>query len=727
MKSFFASAERRSSWPVLRLPSWSAYALIAVIAALTFGAVSLAAAPPYLGVHLAATDAGDEVVVQHAPAGAGIPEGARVSFVKGGDGEPFALRATDVIEDPDQLPGYPEMDEFFARQARLYGILRTGEVELGWKTADGEEGVSTLRTGSRPLTDLPAVFWFQLAVGFVGLAISVWVFVLRPREAGARCFVLTGLSFPLSTTSAAIYSARELALPEEVFRLLSLTNHFGATAFGMALVALFAVYPQRLIHTRWLIVLPVVFVPWFLADALRLAPDLNWGVRIPLLIELGLAAGFAAWQWRASRGEPLARAALRWFVLSTLVGCSLFILFVPLYSTIGLLPPLSQGYAFGFFLTMYLGIALGLRRYRLFDIDRWAFRIAVWIAGAAAVIALDVALVLLGLQQMLSLGVAVLIAGWLYFPIRQWLWQRIVGRHEVRPEMLLPQLSGFAFLPDASRRERHWDEVLRRVFAPLEIAPGPWTTRQARVVEDGLALSLPAIEGLQPRTLRFADVGRRLFSTSDARLADTLCDLVGRILSGRLDHEQVVRNERQRLARDLHDNLGARLLRLIHHLRGSPDVELAREAMRDLRDAIAAIDAAPQPLSEALADWRAEADGRCAAAQVELRWHQAELPELLLNPRRKAALGAMLREAVTNALKHARPSLLQVDIGDEAGWLTLAVQNDGADGGPASWKEGYGLRSIRARLHDANGTMQTAGADGMVRLTLRVPMERLQA
>lgn len=701
--------------------------LIAAIAALTFGAVSLAVAPPYLGVRFAASATGDEVVVQRAPAGARMPEGALVSFVKGGDGEPFALRAADVIEDPDQLPDYPEMDEFFARQARLYGILRTGEVKLGWKTDDGEEGVSTLRTGTRPVGDLPAVFWFQLAVGFAGLAISVWVFVLRPHEAGARCFALTGLAFPLSTTSAAIYSARELALPEEVFRLLSLTNHFGATAFGMALVALFTVYPQRLVPTRWLVVLPAVFVPWFFADALRLAPDLDWGVRIPLLIELGLAMGFAAWQWRASGREPLARAALRWFVLATLVGCSLFILFVPLYSTLGLLPPLSQGYAFGFFLIMYLGIALGLRRYRLFDIDRWAFRIALWIAGASAVIALDVALVFLGLQQMVSLGVAVLVAGWLYFPVRQWLWQRIVGRHEVQLEALLPQLSAFAFLPDASRRERHWDEVLRRVFAPLDIVAGPWvTTRRAKVAEDGLALRLPAIDGLQARTLRFADIGRRLFSTGDAHLADTLCDLVGRILSGRLDHEQVVRNERQRLARDLHDNLGARLLRLIHHLRGSPDAELAREAMRDLRDAIAAIDAAPQPLSEALADWRAETDGRCAAAQAELRWQQAELPELLLNPRRKAALGAMLREAVTNALKHARPRLVQVVVGSEEDCLTLAVENDGVGREPAAWNEGYGLRSIRARLRDADGMMSITGGDGAVRLTLRLPLERLQ-
>lgn len=700
------------------------YALWVVILATAGFTIWLALQQPWLGVNFGLADSGKGVVIVTVAEGrADIPEGVIAQSILGRDGRRIALQPMDIIEEPDFYDTYEEMEVFFSRQAQLDAILRSGEVRIQWVAADGKAGEAMLIPGKRPLRSLPPVFWFQIVAGFASLLIAGWVYLLRPQVWGARMFALTGLAFPFATSSAAIYSTRELALSEGLFRLLSALNHFGSTAFGMALVALFICYPRPLVRPLYLLCIPALFGIWYLAEIFRWAPDSDWGFRIPLMTELLLAISFAFIQWRKSYRQPLERAALRWFIFTTLLGCSLFIMVVVAQSALGLPPQLSQGYAFGFFLIMYAGIALGLRRYRLFDMDEWAYRILLCIAGATAVISLDALLILAGIEQALSLGGSLLIAGWLYFPFRQWLWQRIVNSNVVRLEILLPQLSELAFVAGVDERETHWDTVLRRMFDPLEIRREESAYPVATVRDDGLALWIPASGGLQSRTLRFAAGGRRLFSTRDASFAATLCHLVEQVMTGREGYERGVQQERQRLARDLHDNIGARLLRLIHHLRGSPDADIARDAMKDLRSAIAAIDAPPAPLQEALADWRAEIDARCAAAGVVLEWQQGKLPSLNLQPRIKAALGSVLREAVTNALKHASPAQVVVRVLADGEELELAVVNDGRRGDPAQWQEGYGLRSIRGRLHDLSGTLTITALDDVVSLQMSVPLK----
>lgn len=696
-------------------------ALCSFAALMAGGSVWIALAPPWLGLTMRAHPADGGVEIVAAPPGSSIPVGARAVALGDGTERQLPLTSIDLIEEPDFLDRYEEMEVFFSRQAALYALLQSSRLELHWWDHDGRTGKAVLTPGKRPLSTLPFAFWFQLSVGIACFLIAGWVYVLRPGEWGARMFALTGLAFPFSAVSAAIYSSRELALAEETFRLLSALNHFGATAFGMALVALFLCYPRSIVRPRSLLILPAVFFPWFLADILRWAPDIDWGVRIPLFLELSLAIGCAAWQWHLTRHDPLARAALRWLALSTLIGSSLFLILVPGHSLFGVLPPLSQADAFGFFLIMYLGIALGVGRYRLFDIDAWAYRIWLWVIGALLVIALDIMFVWAGMQQNVSLGAALILAGWLYFPLRQWLWRSVLRRHELRIEELLPQLADFALLPDPDRREAHWDSVLHRIFQPLEIHRGGPARAETAIGEDGLSLIIPRTGDLDTRQLHFADAGRRLFSSRDAQFAEAMRRLVKQVLDHRQSLEQGAQRERQRISRDLHDNLGTRLLRLIHHLRGSPDAELARDAMKELRAAITAIDAPPAPLEAALADWRAEIGASCSAAGVDFVWQTHRLPSLMLAARIKAAIGSILREATTNALRHATPNRIAIHI-DYDGALAICVENDGVRLPAVSWREGYGLRNMRARMHDLGGTFQIEAEGGIARVLLRLPL-----
>lgn len=712
-------------YPLHKKPTQALLALCFLCTAIAVACTWAVLLQPWLGIQFTAGEDGSVMIAGSKAPTSPIPAGVRAVRIAAWDGAALDLRASDLIEEPDFFPTYGEKEDFFARQSSLAAILRSGQVRLDWLDAGGAQGTAVITTTRRPLTDLPLVYWFQLLAGFLGLAIGAWIFLLRPQDWGARMFALTGLMFPLATTTAAIYSVRELALPGDLFRTLSSINHAGSLYFGCALNALFLVYPRRLVSPRTLWWLPAIFSIFFAADVLHVMPGQSQEYfHFALMMEMLLAIAFAVLQWRKSRGQPVDRASLRWFMLSVLVGCSLFIITVPSAITLGLLPPLSQGWSFGFFLFMYAGIALGLARYRLFDLDEWAYRILLWVAGALSVIALDALMIFFGLQQSISLGIALLLTGWLYFPLRQWLWQRIVTSNAVNFESQLPALSNIAFTPEAEEREERWNELLQRMFDPLEIQPAEERRVQAWVRDDGLTLYVPACGGFTQRLLRYAGRGSRLFSSRDALVVQSLCRLMEQVASGREAYQQGVEQERHRIAHDLHDNIGARLLKLIHHLRGSPGADIAREAMKDLRTAIAAIDAPPAALADALADWHAETESRCDVAGVRLAWTQDEdLPALKLPPRTRASIESMLREGVTNALKHAEPQHLHVQVHLHGTVLKLCIENDGQRPQDNPWREGYGLRNIRGRLHELGGELDTSSLPSGARITLTIPLQ----
>ncbi|MDP2805693.1 MAG: hypothetical protein Q8O24_07085 [Gallionellaceae bacterium] len=687
-------------------PTYALLLLLLLSLALSMGTAWFTLQPPWLGVQMVAD--GDKVrVVRVTPELARqIPEGAVVQRLVSATGESLSILPTDLIEEPDFFDTYPQMADFFSRQSALHDILSSPEVTIFWTDKNGFSGETKITPGQRPLADLPAAFWFQLIASFSGLLIAAWVFLLRRDDWGARMFALTGLMFPAFAVPAAIYSSRELAIPGETFRFLASLNHAGAFMFGCALMALFLTYPRKLIRPRNLLWLPIVFGVWLAADVFRWAPDQDWGSRIPPMLEMSLAIVFAVVQWRKSSAQPLDRAALRWFILSVVTGCGLFVFSIYGPGVLGFIPPLSQGYSFGFFLIMYAGIALGLRHFRLFDLDEWAYRIFLWLSGVIAVIVMDALLLYFGLSQNISLSATLLLCGGLYFPFRQWLWQRIVSKQVPTFDSLLPEISTITFTISSDEQQARWEALLRRIFDPLELKKSPVDKGVGEICEEGLGLLVPGCCKLSAYSLRYAGHGARLFSTRDAAFATSLSHLLEQVMSGRSSYDQGVAQERLRIGRDLHDNIGARLLKLIHHLRGTPNAEMARDAMKDLRTAIAALDVQPVPLLNALADWRAEAGGRCEAASCQLRWQQPEqLPELILSSRTKASLESVMRELITNALKHAIPSYIKVEIVSEASHLRMRVFNDGNIADPLTWKEGYGLRNLRGRMEELGGSL----------------------
>lgn len=737
--------------PVRRWGSPVAVMMLAALFALLCAvcAVGLALAPPSFGLTLAPGADGVAIDLDHSRNGATVVaafDGAPIRPLRlaaigpaaGGEAGLMPLTAEDLIAEPDALPDYGALAAFFDRQTALSAMLAAGPAVLALRdAADAERRIVMTAQAPRELADLPAVFWFQIMVGVVGLLLSCWVWALRPGDRGAQLFALVGLSMVGFTMPAAVYSTRELALDGALFRALSDMNAAGAMIFGAAMIGVFLRYPRRIGGPALLAAPFVVFGAWLLAHLLRLPEGHGDGAHLPTLLEMLLILVAIAAQWRATRRDPLGRAALRWLGVSVTVGAGAFVALMSVPVLTGAAAPIPQGYAFGFFLLIHAGLTLGLRRYRLFELGDWAFRVMLAAFGLFALLALDMALVLaLHFEHNVALSLSLLAVGFLYLPLRDWLMRRLMGGRTIPDHELFGMVMEVAFVAEAEARAAAWLNLLRRLFDPLELQPIDGAPQRPSVDQEGLALEIPATAGAPALRLRWPQGGRGLFTPAQLAMATRLCELTARAESGREAYSRGAAAERRRIARDLHDDLGARLLAVMRQSDLERSRGMVREAMADVRTIVSGLSGERSPLGRVLGDLRHETAQRLEGTGVALNWPVSAEPAawegLTVDYAVCRALTAALREAVSNALRHAAAANIAVSANWDGREFTLSVANDGAGFTPRAQAEGeepraprrgFGLDNMAARLNELNGRLDISPGDQGTMVKLVLPLK----
>ncbi|MBU0539934.1 MAG: hypothetical protein KKF24_04210, partial [Gammaproteobacteria bacterium] len=94
-----------------------------------------------------------------------------------------------------------------------------------------------------------------------------------------------------------------------------------------------------------------------------------------------------------------------------------------------------------------------------------------------------------------------------------------------------------------------------------------------------------------------------------------------------------------------------------------------------------------------------------------LIWQQnGEYPLSLLTPESQHQLQRIVREAVSNALRHASPTYVAIAIDLSEACLCLSIKNDGSviEGGA----DGRGLSIMRQRIMELNGQLNIQLEEG---------------
>jgi two-component system sensor histidine kinase DesK len=184
--------------------------------------------------------------------------------------------------------------------------------------------------------------------------------------------------------------------------------------------------------------------------------------------------------------------------------------------------------------------------------------------------------------------------------------------------------------------------------------------------------------------------------------------------------------ERERIARDLHDVLGHTLSVIIlkSELAGKlidHDPERAKAEIRDVE----------QTSRAALTDVRSTIRGyRAHSLEAELKQARATLEtagvtvaseseEVRLTPAQESVVALVVREAVTNVVRHAHARNCRLKLAPVNGNCRIEIQDDGRGGGAV---EGNGLRGMRERIEALGGTLERQNSVG-TRLSIEFPLK----
>jgi signal transduction histidine kinase len=496
------------------------------------------------------------------------------------------------------------------------------------------------------------------------------------------------------------------------------------------------------------------------------AETLFFAWSVPTLLATFAAIGSLVLRWRRSGGDT--RQQIKWVVyfLSSVVALYM------LYELLGQLvvralfeTPLSDMFAAVAFLGFPLVIGLAVFKYRLYDIDVIINRTLVY-GGLTALITAVYVLVVVGMgalfQSRDDLLLALLATGLiavLFQPLRDRL-QRAANRlmfgERDDPYAVLSQLSqqlqGTAVPAETLQTVVETiAKTLKLSYVAIELLEQGEEIGRASVGE--------AVGGPVELPLRYQNeaVGRLLVSPRSpgerftAKERQLLADIAGQagavasatrlMLALQRSREGLVlarEEERRRIRRDLHDELGPTLAgqtlkldTLLELLADDP--QAATEQVRALKTQNQHIVADIRRLVYELRPPTLDELGLLGALQV----HVAQLDEngvldisIKAVPEPLPALPAAIEvaayrialEAVTNVIRHAAASQCRVELATNRTHLALLICDDGVGLSP-DFQAGVGLASMRQRAEELGGRCNVSGApSGGTVLQVHLPL-----
>ena len=300
-------------------------------------------------------------------------------------------------------------------------------------------------------------------------------------------------------------------------------------------------------------------------------------------------------------------------------------------------------------------------------------------------------------------------------------------------------------------RETAWTEVGNtRVAYYSEVPPGHYRFHVIACNEDGV--------WNENGSFLDVTVQPQFWQTGWFRATAIVCFLgfiiaVVRYLSTQKLHRQLqilkqreaLERERSRIARDLHDQLGANLTQvaLLGEMAGADknapeEIEAhaqqisqtARETTRSLDEIVWAVNPANDTLDGLVNYICKYAQEYFALAGLRYRADvPAQLPASTIPPEVRHNVFLAFKEAVNNVVKHAQASEARIRLQLQPGGFTLEIEDNGRglvspDTGAAATRNG--LRNMRKRMEGLHGEFSIGpGTDGGTLVRLTIPISKL--
>jgi signal transduction histidine kinase len=200
------------------------------------------------------------------------------------------------------------------------------------------------------------------------------------------------------------------------------------------------------------------------------------------------------------------------------------------------------------------------------------------------------------------------------------------------------------------------------------------------------------------------------------RKAEELEVIYDRSLS--LEVAESASREREKIYRDLHDDVGAKLVSIIQTEQNRAASDLARSALESLRAAIFQAKYPDVSLNQLLIEYEEETRLRTEASGTTLEWRGDITKETLKLPNPgHYHLARILREAVSNSLRADRQIFVSLALDHHQ--LLVSISNP-SDTGMTTTSVGFGIENIRYRAAVIGATVDWQHHDGLFTFKLKI-------
>lgn len=612
---------------------------------------------------------------------------SQITFIAADSTRPVVtieLPQTLTRRDPDFFTLYSQLNDYLWQQRRLHQLLTGAETLLISYSFEAErQQFPKLR---KKIGDLPWDFWLYQLLGAASLLMGCAFRAFHRGNPSTLCIFVAAVGYAALEWSMAWYATRELALDATIFRWLVALNHTGGTVFAAALIGLIGVYPRRILAPPHYLLYSLTIVGVLGNEFLQW---LNWPLHLFYSPALPLFAFFCLlifWQWRACAQSATHRQALLWLVFSVMgsLGLAFVSYIVPV--AFGYAPWTSLAMTNMMAICVFLGFIGGVYSQNLFGIQHWWLR--TWLISSLLVILIvgDICLAgLLNLSNSTQWYLISFILLWCYIPLRQRMGkcfalcsQKAPAEHPLLVSLL----------------DKYHPLEFQKIQLPVTASTPFGITLQIR------------LDGNHCWQFIGKHFGFALFSEADK---EYVVNLIRQDQTAKIQFSQThIQRERERIMRDLHDDISADLLTLAFTQDSSIGPSVAKEALIKLRAIVYSLQSGElQSLQNHCLFWQEDFVRRCRQGAISGHWHQTgALPECALLPAAALNIYRILREGISNSIKHATAKIIEVKIRCTEARIYFSIMDNGRHKPLADWRVGNGLLSIKVRVEELKGEVR---------------------
>lgn len=193
----------------------------------------------------------------------------------------------------------------------------------------------------------------------------------------------------------------------------------------------------------------------------------------------------------------------------------------------------------------------------------------------------------------------------------------------------------------------------------------------------------------------------------------------------RMEAENSLHEDRLRISRDLHDNIGSYLTYINSEINENQPAweelkKTTNESIAELRRTVWLIN---KP-SVSLEEWIVKLKEYHLKIRNVIIETDIINKDQILSAFQATGLFRIVQEAVNNALKYSNAQKIVIFVSEKNKKLLLEIRDDGKGFKPESVTHGFGLQNISDRARDMNGSCDVDSGDNKgVTITIQIPLE----